>query len=396
MINHISLSRRSFLSKMGFLTAGNAITFAPSFTKYLYAKIMKTTTNSLRKQAGKSGLLYGAATGFDQLTTDNYFTNHLSDECAILVPETELKWNALRPSPDRFDFTLADWMLNFVKSKSMLLRGHTLVWHSALPKWFSSTVNANNARQFMVDHITTVVRHYAGKVHSWDVVNEAIFPPDGQPGGMRNSPWYHFLGPDYVEIALQAASCADPDALLVLNQNYLEYDSDRADRCRTDTLSLLRKLKESGTPIHALGTQAHLVGGNSTFNARKYNAFLNDVASLGLKLLITELDVDDSAFPDDTTTRDRMVAETYHDFLSLVLGNPALIAVLTWGLSDKYTWLDDSDPRTDGTPQRPLPLDSQYHRKPAWYAISNAFKNTPARPDNSVDLKVLGHSRSEG
>lgn len=386
MINS-NISRRSLLYKL-FYTTGGAITLPRLLTKFVYAQVLTKTKTPLRKQATASGVLYGAAAGYDQLTTDNQFTSHVCEECAILVPESELKWKALRPSADRFDFTLADWMLRFAKSQSMLFRGHTLVWHEALPGWFNSTVNADNVGHFMTDHIVTVVKHYAGKLHSWDVVNEAIFPPDGRPGGMRNSPWYQFLGPDYVEMAFKAASTADPKALLVLNQNYLEYDSDGADRFRADTLTLLKKLKRSGTPIHALGTQAHLLGGNITFNPDKYNKFLNDVASLGLKIFITELDVDDREFPDDTSARDRLVAQAYQNFLTPVLRNLSVVAVLTWGLSDKYTWLDYADPRTDKKPQRPLPLDSENRRKPAWHAISHAFENAPIRVDRGASPSI--------
>lgn len=379
IMSEIFLSRRSFLSQLAIMTAAGAINSPISLTKLLHAQLIQQGPASLRSGAARCGLLYGAAAGRDQLTGDKDFTAHFCEECAILTPETELKWKALRPAPDRFDFAPADWMLNFARSQSMLFHGHTLVWHAALPAWFTTTVNATNAKQFMIDHITTVVKHYAGNVHSWDVVNEPIFPPDAQPGGMRNSPWYKFLGPGYIEMAFRAASVADPNALLVLNQNYLEYDSDGADRSRSDTLALLKKLKQSGTPIHALGTQAHLVGGNSTFNSHKYNVFLNNVTSMGLKLLITELDVDDHELVTDTSVRDRSVAETYHNYLTHALANPFVIAVLTWGLSDKYTWLDAAAPRTDGLPQRPLPLDATFHRKPAWHAISNVFRHTHTR-----------------
>jgi endo-1,4-beta-xylanase len=80
----------------------------------------------------------------------------------------------LRPSPDSFDFTAADQMAKFAQAHGLLLRGHTLVWHESLPSWFENTVNRQNAEQILVKHIKTVVGRYTGKMHSWDVVNEAI------------------------------------------------------------------------------------------------------------------------------------------------------------------------------------------------------------------------------
>ncbi len=334
---------------------------------------------SLKKRAAAKGLIYGAASGRDFLVSDTNLKASFVRECSILVPENELKWDTLRPAPDRFDFTQADWLAQFAQRSNMLFRGHTLVWYQQMPKWFNSVVNHQNAEKFLLKHITTVTKHYAGKMHSWDVVNEAIEPEDGRSDALRKSPWLEFLGPDYIELAFRVAAEADPKTMLVYNENNLEYDTPAYEAKRTTVLKLLERLKARGTPIHALGIQSHLIGQETAFNPKKFRNFLSDVASLGLKILITELDVVDQQLPLDPMVRDRIVATRYEDYLSVVLDERAVIAVLTWGLSDKYTWYSRFSPRSDGAPVRPLPLDSNEKPKLAWNAMARAFDQAQKR-----------------
>ncbi len=334
---------------------------------------------TLRERALDKGLFFGSASGEDKLSPDTAFATRFTKECNILVPEGALKWNALRPAPNKFDFSEGDWLVKFAHTHGMLFRGHTLVWHYALPKWFKEIVNPQNAEKFFTEHIATVTKHYAGQMHSWDVVNEAIEPDDGRSDGLRNknTPWFEFLGPDYIELAFRVAAEADPKALLVYNEAGLEYDIPTHEARRSAVLKLLERLKSKGTPIHALGIQSHLAGDETHFNPKKLQKFLNDVASLGLKILITELDVKDQRLPVDPTVRDHIIAAAYEDYLSVVLDEPAVIAVLTWGLSDRYSWLSIYSPRSDGALVRPLPLDVNLKPKLAWNAIARAFDKSP-------------------
>lgn len=337
----------------------------------------------LRDRAAAKGLIYGAASPYDIqydiLSSDVKFATHFAQECAILVADGELKWENVHPSPGRFNFAPSDWLAKFARTHGMLFRGVPLVWHEALPSWFAGTVNSQNAKQILLEHIATVVKHYAGKIHSWDVVNEAILLSDGRSDGLRNSPWLQFLGPNYIEMAFRAAAEADSQALLVYNDNGLKYNTRDQEARRVAVLKLLEGLKSRGTPIHALGLQAHLRGEESRFNARKLKAFLHDVADLDLKIMITEMDVTDQKLPKDVNIRDHIVAAIYEDFLSIVLDEPAVIAVLTWGLSDRYTWLSKYYPRKDSAVVRSLPLDAQLRRKLAWNAMVRAFDKAPMR-----------------
>lgn len=339
--------------------------------------------SSLKQRAAAKGLIYGAAIRHDHLFGDAKLANYVAEECAMLVPEWALKWSTpnkpLRPSPDSFDFSAADQMVEFAHAHNMLLRGHTLVWHESLPYWFKDTVNQQNAQQFLEKHIKTVVGRYAGKMHSWDVVNEAIAPEDGRGDGLRSSPWLTLLGTDYISLAFRLANVADPQAMLVYNDYGLEYDTRQDEAKRTAVLNLLESLKSKGTPIHALGMQAHLSGGETRFNQTKLREFLRNVASLGLKILITELDVTDKKLPLELSVRDRIVASAYEDYLSVVLDEKATIAVLTWGLSDRYSWLSEFQPRSDRASVRPLLFDANMNRKLAWNAIARAFDKAPKR-----------------
>ncbi|NES99871.1 MAG: endo-1,4-beta-xylanase [Sphaerospermopsis sp. SIO1G1] len=339
--------------------------------------------NPLKERAAKKGLIYGTSTTKFSLSLDTQHAAAIVKDCDMLVPGWEFKWTAgsanLRPDAENFDFSQADWMFDFATTHNMSTRGHTLVWHESLPKWFKETVNKQNAQQLLEKHIERVVGRYAGKIHSWDVVNEAISVSDGLPNKLRKTPWLNSLGPEYIDLAFRLTAAADPDALLVYNEKGLDYDDQIYDQRRAAVLKLLERLKSQGTPIHALGTQAHLSPGNNKFNPEKLRQFFRDVASLGLKIMITELDVSDKYLPRDIAIRDRIVAATYEDYLSVVLDEPAVIAVITWGLSDKYTWLNEFAPRQDGKPSRPLPLDTQMQRKLAWNAIARAFDNAPKR-----------------
>lgn len=386
MLKNSSLSRRCFLYVgLSGLAGATAIAVGNRYLMYGSQALDNPKRDfkvlgqaPLKKRAAAKGLIYGAASMQDDLVSDKNLEASLKSECNILVPQNELKWGFLRPAPNKFDFTKADWLAEFAIRNGMLFRGHTLVWYQQLPQWFKEVVNRQNAEKFLVEHITTVTKHYAGKMHSWDVVNEAIEPDDGLKGGWRRSPWFEFLGPDYIELAYRVAAQADPKAILVYNENDLEHDTHKHEAKRTIVLKLLERLKSRGTPIHALGIQSHLLG-HEAFNSKKLRNFLADVASLGLKILVTELDVIDQQLPSPVQERDRIIAARYEDYLSVVLDERAVIAVLTWGLSDRRTWLSMFTPRKDLTPVRPLPLDSNLQRKVVWNAMARAFDSAPKR-----------------
>ncbi len=387
-----TLTRRKFLFSLGALTAMGAVITGKDELKRQQILALDDPDcecikypgdESLKERAAKKNILFGTAIRHPLLLNDREYAQSLIKECSILVSEWGFKWHVdpkpLRPTPESFDFTAADLMFNFARNHGMEVRGHTLVWYMSLPPWFEDTVNRNNAKDFLEKHIKTVVGRYRGQMHSWDVVNEAIEPRDKHPEGLRKTPWLEFLGEDYIDLAFRFAHEADPKAMLVYNDYGLVYDTPEDETKRNAVIKLLKRLKSQGTPIHALGLQAHLDGSENNFNPQILKDFLAQVADLNLKILITELDVKDKDLPRNIEIRDRIVAKAYSDYLKVVLEQPAVIAVLTWGLNDKHSWLNEFQPRNDDAPVRPLPLDLHGKRKLAWNAIARAFDAAPSR-----------------
>jgi endo-1,4-beta-xylanase len=242
-----------------------------------------------------------------------------------------------------------------------------------------TTLTSKNAEQILTQHIDTLVRRYAGKMYSWDVVNEAIDISDKRSDGLRNTPWLKFLGSNYLDLAFRLTATADPRAKLVYNEFGVEYDTPGDDAKREAVLNLLQQLKSQGTPIYALGIQSHLSGDRQNADFSKFRSFLRSVASLGLKIMITELDVTDDKLPLDFNRRDRVIAGIYEDYLSVALTEKAVISVANWGLSDRYTWLSGFRPRADKANVRPLPFDREYRPKLIQQAIARAFDRAPVR-----------------
>jgi endo-1,4-beta-xylanase len=333
---------------------------------------------SLAAAARRSGRLYGAAAEPGPLESDREFAALFRRQCAVLTAENALKWNALRPSIDRYDFADADRLVDFTRRYGLRLHGHGLVWHEALPAWFAGAADASNARRLLGEHIRTVVGRYAGSIGSWDVVNEAVERNDRRPDGLRRSPWLELAGADYLDFAFRTAHEADPSAVLTLSDYGLEYDdvSWMVEK-RGTMLELLAGMKARGIPIHALALQGHLDGGRPPAFGRGLSDFLRDVAALGLKIFITELDVSDQTIEGDVAERDAIVASVYRAFLATVLREPAVRVVVTWGLSDRYTSQSSFRPRADGSPVRPLPFDRSLAAKPAAMAMLEAFDRAP-------------------
>jgi endo-1,4-beta-xylanase len=377
------LSRRKFLSGIGAAAAG--ISVLPATRPF--ARIGEASNGSpvtpetltLRQHAAQKGLLYGSAATQRSLSRDPSFAAVFADQCNILVSETDLKWFHVRPTPQAYDFGPGDWLLAYAQKNQLKFRGHSLVDHGGLPQWFDKYANASNAKQMMLDHITTVVSRYAGKVQSWDVINEEIYIEDRRDDGLRNSPWLKFIGPEYIEMAFYAAAAADPNAMLVWNDNWLEEETAYGNSKRKFMLDQLRRLKSRNVPIHAVGIQSHLVGDHTNIAGTGFQEFLHEVSDMGLKIIISELDVTDLNLPADPGIRDQVIASVYYNYLSTVLRHKGVIAVVTWGVTDRYTWITDTRPRKDNSPVRPVPMDSNLNPKPAYYAIARAIDEAPNR-----------------
>src|SRR5271170_7076276 len=335
-----------------------------------------TELPKLREIAHSRHLYFGTAVSDSQLRRPD-FTPLLLDQCSILVAENQMKWRATHPEQDRFDFTQADFFMDFAESHHIPARGHNLCWHEHNPPWLDPAITPQNAVSLFTAHIRTVVGRYKGRIHSWDVVNEAIDPTHKNPQGLRNSLWLQNIGEDYAELAFRTAAKSDPAAILTYNDYDIETDAPAQQAKREAILAMLQRLVKKVVPIQALGVQAHLRT-NEGFPAwNGLNKFLLEIEKLNLQVYVTELDVDDSFMPADIPERDRQVAELYRSFLENILRHNSVKAVLTWCLSDRDSWLQSFRPRKDGLPQRPLPFDAQLAPKPAFFTLRDSLGSKP-------------------
>jgi endo-1,4-beta-xylanase len=331
---------------------------------------LDASANNLRGAALQLGLHFGTAISTADLLVPGYVAA-IRRDCTLLAAEYEMKWDAVAAAGAR-GYDAGDAILAFADASGIAVHGHTLWWHESVPRHLAGTPPRAFA-DAALQHVTQTARRYAGRLHSWDVINEPLDLAGGREDGLRASPFLEAFGPDYIGIAYRAAAEADPAAMLVLNEMGLEYGSEAAERKRRALLGLLNRELARGTPIQAVGIQSHLDAVRQPRENPGLRAFLRDIRNMGLGVMITEMDVTDHACPRDRRKRDRMVADVYRAYLDLVLEEARVLSIATWGLTDGRTWLSGFRPRADGAPVRPLPLDAAFRRKPAWHAIADAL-----------------------
>ncbi len=312
---------------------------------------------------------YGAAARSDALVSDLSYRDAIVANCQMIVPESELKWLELRPTRDEYRFEKSDMIVDFARQNAMEIRGHTLAWYGAMPAWTEEISTHAEAERELTDHIETVVSRYRGAIPSWDVINEPLAEWPENESSFRPSIWTRRLGADYLKIALHQAALADPDARLVLNEYDVEFKGPRFAARRKALVALLRSLRDNNVPLHAVGLQAHLFA-DRAIDRDGLQSLLSEIAALKLDVLITELDVIDYKLPGKVSERDAMVASMAGQFLKAVCEVVRPKAILTWGLSDRYTWVPIYFKRPDGMPNRPLPLDADLKRKPLFDVIN--------------------------
>lgn len=314
-----------------------------------------------------------------------------------IAPENDLKWQLIHPNegPNGYDFAPADAFVEFGMKHNLYIVGHTLVWHGQTPQWVFAGTNqppavtnsADGQRRFgrrgfsgprasreellerMREHIHTVVGRYKGKIKCWDVVNEAI--SDGGTNVLRNSLWLEIIGPDFIAKAFQYAHEADPDAILRYNDYGLENPGKRR-----KLITLIKSLQAEGVPVHAIGSQTHVSVSSPTYEGM--DTTLTELASLGLPVHITELDVNSAQGGQRSTSADisqnaattqgglvddanRRLAEQYANLFKLFIKHREHVKLVTfWGVNDGVSW------RASG---RPLLFDGDNKPKPAFDAV---------------------------
>ena len=204
-----------------------------------------------------------------------------------VTPENCMKMTELQPREGEFHFERADALVNFAQRHRLQVVGHTLIWakDERTPAWVFRDGDKPASRELVLErlrtHVRTIVSRYRGRIHSWDVVNEAL--DDGEPD-LRSSKWLSIVGPEFIAEAFAAARAADPDALLVYNDYNVEQP-----RKREKLLWLIRKLRAKNVPIGAIGIQGHWEVDRIPF--RDIEALIGTTKESGLKLMVSELDL---------------------------------------------------------------------------------------------------------
>lgn len=309
-----------------------------------------------------------------------------------ITPENVLKWEAVHPQMSTYNFSATDRYVEFGEQNGMFVIGHTLVWHNQVPAWVfrdgaGNPVSRDTLLARMRDHIHTVVGRYRGRIKGWDVVNEAV----NEDGTLRPSPWLNIIGEDFIQKAFEYAHEADPAAELYYN----DYSVENAPK-RAGILRLVRSLQAAGVAITGVGLQEH---NNMTFpTVEQVDTTIAAFAALGLKVMVTELDIDvlpraarrpgadlaDTAgfqarlnpwaagLPD---SMQQALARRYADLFSVYLRHrEAITRVTFWGVADRDSWLNNWPVR--GRTSYPLLFDQQGRPKPAFDAVLAVARQT--------------------
>jgi endo-1,4-beta-xylanase len=289
----------------------------------------------------------------------------------MVEAEDAMKWWVLHSASDRFDFTKADEIVRFAQAHGMKVRGHCLVWDHNNPSWLEQgSFTPAQLSQMLHEHISTVMKHYAGQVFAWDVVNEAL-DENGRP---KNSRWFNQpgigladKGTAYVEQAFRWAHEADSGALLFYNETGGEGLGGKSDAI----YAMVKDFRTRGVPIDGVGLQMHL--SRLDYDTAAVADNIARLTKLGLQVHITELDI---SLPVDANGQASASdlekhADLYQKVVRACLQHSGCTAIQTWGFTDKYSWIGS---HSHGTRGAALPFDRAYQPKPAYSAILNELR----------------------
>jgi endo-1,4-beta-xylanase len=320
---------------------------------------------TLRQEADRAGILIGTAVR-PALLSEAAYSATLGREFNMVEAEDAMKWWVLRPSRDVYDFKQGDQLVRFAQAHEMKVRGHCLVWGRSNPDWLTQGhFTSKQMSRLLHEHIERVVKHYAGQVFAWDVINEAL----DEKGEVRESIWYDkpgiglsHKGKAYMEQVFRWAHQADPRALLFYN----EAEGEEQNRKSDAIYAMVREFKRHGVPIDGVGLQLHIPGLEA--DAGALAADIARLTALGLQVHITELDVSLAVDATGQASADDLArqATVYRAVVRTCLNNPGCTAIQTWGFTDKYSWIGS---HSRGTRGQALLLGRTYVPKPAYRAV---------------------------
>ena len=339
------------------------------------------------REAFEDDFLIGVALGAQALREGSPSAKLAGAQFSAVTAENDMKWQSLHPAPDRYAFGAADAYYKFAEQNKMKVIGHALVWHQQTPRWVfegndGKAASRDELLARMREHIFSVVGRYKGRTHGWDVVNEAL--ADGGPDPLRDSPWRRIIGDDFIDHAFRFAREADPKAELYYNDYGLESPGKRR-----NCVELVKGMLERGVPIDGVGTQSHFHLEHPSFE--EVDKTIEAFADLGLKVMVTELDVDvlpsrgnfgnadidrrekadavldpfRAGLPDEVQER---LAKRYAGLFEIYVRHRESVGRVTlWGLGDGQSWLNHFPIR--GRMNYPLLFDRELRPKPAFQAV---------------------------
>ncbi|KAG8213287.1 glycoside hydrolase family 10 protein [Butyriboletus roseoflavus] len=331
-----------------------------------------TSTVALNMAAKAAGKLYfGSATDNPELTDTAYVTILNNTRMfGQLTPENSMKWDAIEPEQNVFNFTGGDQIVALAEATGKITRGHNLVWHNQLPDWVTyGNWTPETLTSVIETHVRTEVSHYAGKIElqslvtsfedAWDVINE----PLNDNGTMRADVFYNALNTSYINIALQMAHAADPIAKLYINDYNLEYTGPKIDAM----VQLVENLLAAGVPIHGIGFECHFILGEVSPSELQTN--MERITAFGLEVAVTELD-DRIELPATDADLEQQKAD-YMSVVETCMAVPGCVGVTIWDYTDKYSWI----PSAFAVYGEACPWDANLVRKPAYDGIAMGFMN---------------------
>lgn len=341
----------------------------------------KTGTTVSLKDAYAKDFYIGTALDTNQIMErDPMVSSLIAKEFNSITPENCMKSMFLQPEKDKFDFKMADKYVAFGEKNKMFIHGHTLIWHSQLPKWMSQIKDSLTMATAMNNHITTVVGNYKGRIHSWDVVNEAL----NEDGTLRKSVFLNTYGKEYLTNAFKLAAKADPKTDLYYNDYNL-----CTPKKREGAIELVKNLQKKGAKIDGVGEQGHWHLNTPTLE--EIEKTILDFSALGVKVAITELDISVLPSPWDVVGADVnqrseanekmnpypkglpedikiQLAARYEAIFKLFIKHQDKISRVTlWGVNDGQSWLNDWPIK--GRTNYPLLFDREFKPKEAYNSV---------------------------
>jgi endo-1,4-beta-xylanase len=325
---------------------------------------------TLRTLAAARGLRIGTAVHATPLANDAAYRDKVADEFNSLTAEDQ-NWARLEPVRGQYNWSREDAIVEFAGEHDQIVRGHALVWHRAVPAWLASgDFTTAEVRTILRQHITETVSRYAGRIHAWDVVNEA-FDDDGTL--RQDSFWYQRLGPGYIADAFRWARAADPNARLFFN----EYNIERANSKSTALYEYVRSLRAGGVPIDGVGFQNHITVNNDLTG---FADNLQRFANLGVDVAVTEMDV---RMQQPTAANLALQAQRYETALHGCLAVVRCLSFTVWGFTDAHSSVPLWAP---GWGWATL-MDTALQPKPAYEAVHTSLVDR-----NFTGTAVAAHS----